>query len=146
MRCMVKLTASEIAEKWRRHAEGAVADYKKGVEKVSVSPTEKAANKQEKMKANLMKAIDEGKWAKGLRSVSLEDWKKITAEKGSANYGTGVRIAESKMEDFMAEVLPHIESGQRVIEGMADITLADSKARAVAWIDHMSKFKRSKYK
>ena len=143
---MVKLSASEIAEKWRRHAEGAVADYKKGMEKVTESPTEKAANKKEKMRTNLLKAIDEGKWEKGLRAISLEEWKKITAEKGSANYGTGVRLSEGKMADFMAEVLPHIESGQRVIDAMPDITLDDSKARAVAWIDHMSKFKRSKYK
>ncbi len=143
---MVKLTASEIADKWRRHAEGAVTDYKKGVEKVSESPTEKAANKQEKMKANLIKAIDDGKWAKGLRAVSLEDWKRITSEKGSANYATGIRLSEGKMAEFMAEVLPHIESGQRIIEAMPDITLTDSKARAVAWIDHMAKFKRSKYK
>jgi len=142
---MVKLSASEIAEKWRRHAEGAVDDYKKGIQNVSESPTEKASRKKEKMRANLLKAIDEGKWEKGLRAVSLEDWKNSAIVKGSANYGTGVRASESKMADYMSEVLPHIESGQRMIETMPDITLEDSKARAVAWIDHMAKFKRAKY-
>ena len=46
----------------------------------------------------------------------------------------------------MNEVMPHVESGKAMIDKMPDITLADSKARAVAWIDHMSKFKREKYK
>lgn len=143
---MVKLTATEIAEKWRRHAEGAVADYTKGIDKVTESPTEKASRKQAKMRANLLKAIDDGKWAKGLKAVSLEQWKEASKVKGSANYGTGVRASESKMAEFMAEVIPHIESGQSIIRNMPDITLEDSKARAVAWIDHMAKFKRSKYK
>ena len=143
---MVKLTATEIAEKWRRHAEGAVADYTKGIDKVTESPTEKASRKQVKMRANLLKAIDDGKWAKGLKAVSLEQWKEASKVKGSANYGTGVRASEGKMAEFMAEVIPHIESGQSIIRNMPDITLEDSKARAVAWIDHMAKFKRSKYK
>lgn len=143
---MVKLSATEIAEKWRRHAEGAVADYTKGIDKVTESPTEKASRKQDKMRTNLLKAIDEGKWAKGLKAVSLESWKESAKVKGSANYGTGVRASEGKMAEFMSEVLPHIESGQSIIKTMPDITLEDSKARAVAWIDHMAKFKRSKYK
>lgn len=143
---MVKLTPTEIAEKWRRHAEGAIADYTKGIDSVSESPTKKAVAKKDKMRANLLKSIDEGKWEKGLNSVSLEQWKESAKVKGSANYGTGVRASEGKMAEFMTEVLPHIESGQAVIKNMPDITLDDSKARAVAWIDHMAKFKRSKYK
>ena len=143
---MVKLTPTEIADKWKRHSEGAVADYTKGVQGVTESPTDKAANKEAKMKANLIKSIDEGKWAKGLRAVSLEDWKRSAVEKGATNYGTGVRASEGKMADYMSEVLPHIESGQRAIKEMPDITLEDSVNRATAWIRHMAKFKRAKYK
>jgi len=39
-------------------------------------------------------------------------------------------------------LLPHIASGQQKIEKMPDLTLQDSKNRAVAWIDHMSKMPR----
>lgn len=143
---MVKGTATEIADKWKRRAMGASSDYKKGIERVTESPTEKAANKADKMRANLLKALDEGKWEKALRSVSLEEWKRMASTKGATNYATGISASESKMAEFMSEILPHIESGQRALEGMPDITIEDSKARVIFWIDHMAKFKRSKYK
>ena len=90
--------------------------------------------------------MKDGKWEKGLKAVSLSEWKDKAKVKGSANYATGIRAAESDMESFMTEVMPHIETGKAMIEKMPDITLEDSKARASAWIDHMAKFKRSKYK
>jgi len=143
---MGKLTPTEIAEKWRRRAEGAASDYQKGVERVSESPMEKAAAKIEKFKANLIKAINDGKWEKGLKSVSLGDWKQSVAEKGVANYATGIRAAESKMENFMSELVPFQDSLKAEIDRMPDITLSDSVARATKWIEGMAKFKRSKYK
>ena len=143
---MVKLNAAEIADKWRRRAEAAASDYEKGTARVSVSPTEKAAAKKDKYKANLIKAIDEGKWEKGLKAVSLEEWKKSVADKGVPNYATGIRASESKMEGFMSELIPFQTSLQSEIDRMPDITLADSIARATKWIEGMAKFKRSKYK
>lgn len=143
---MVKLSAAEIAEKWQRRASAASSDYQKGVERVSESPTEKAAAKKEKFKANLMKAIDDGKWEKGLKAVSLADWKSSVAAKGVPNYATGIRASEGKMEKFMTELIPFQESLQAVINRMPDITLADSIARSTAWIEGMAKFKQSKHK
>lgn len=143
---MVKLNAAEIAEKWRRRAEAAATDYQKGTERVSESPTEKAAAKIVKFKANLIKAIDDGKWEKGLKSVSLSDWKAAVAAKGVPNYATGIRASETKMETFMSELIPFQESLQSEVNRMPDITLADSVARATKWIEGMAKFKRSKYK
>ena len=143
---MVKLNASEIAEKWKRRAEASASDYQKGVERVTESPTEKASQKVEKFKTNLMKAINEGKWEKGLKSVSLSDWKEAVAKKGVPNYATGVRAGESKMEAFMSEMIPFQETLQAEVSRMPDITIDDSIARATAWIKGMAKFKRSKYK
>lgn len=143
---MAKLSASEAAEKWRRRAEAASGDYQKGVERVTESPTEKAASKIEKFKANLMKAINDGKWEKGLKSVSLSEWKEAVAKKGVPNYATGIRASEGKMESFMSELIPFQETLQSEVNRMPDITLADSIARATKWIEGMAKFKRSKYK
>jgi len=143
---MVKLSATEIADKWRRRAEASASDYQKGIERVSESPMEKAVAKKDKFKANLMKAIDDGKWEKGLKSVSLTDWKDSVAKKGVPNYATGIRASESKMEKFMTELIPYQETLQGVINRMPDITLNDSIARASAWIEGMAKFKQSKHK
>lgn len=143
---MVKLSASEIADKWRRRAEASAGDYEKGVDRVSESPTEKAAAKKDKFKANLLKAIDDGKWEKGLKAVSLSDWKDSVKAKGVPNYATGIRASESKMEKFMTELIPFQESLQAEIDRMPDITLSDSIARATKWIEGMAKFKQSKHK
>ena len=143
---MVKLSASEIAEKWSRRAEASASDYQKGIERVSESPMEKAVAKKDKFKANLMKAIDDGKWEKGLKSVSLTDWKDAVVSKGVPNYATGIRASEGKMASFMGELIPFQESLQAEIERMPDITLSDSIARATKWIEGMAKFKRSRYK
>lgn len=139
-------TPAEIAAKWAKNAQAATSEYVDGINRVSVSPTELAAAKETKFKTNLLKAIDDGKWKKGLLAVSLSEWKKKAIEKGSANYGVGIRAAESEMESFMSEVMPHIESGKAIIDKMPDITLSDSIARATKWIEHMAKFKRAKYK
>ncbi len=143
---MVKLSPTEIAEKWRRRAEAAASDYQKGVERVTESPTEKAAAKIDKFKANLMKAINDGKWEKGLKAVSLSDWKEAVAKKGVPNYATGIRASEGKMASFMSELVPFQETLQAEVERMPDITLADGIARATKWIEGMAKFKRSKFK
>jgi len=143
---MVKLSASEIAEKWQRRAEASASDYQKGIERVSESPMEKAVAKKDKFKANLMKSIDEGKWEKGLKAVSLSDWKQAVASKGVPNYATGIRASTNKMEAFMSELIPFQEGLQAEIARMPDITLSDSIARATKWIEGMSRFKQSKHK
>jgi len=143
---MVKLSASEIADKWRRRAEASASDYQKGIERVSESPMEKAVAKKDKFKANLIKAIDDGKWEKGLKSVSLGDWKEAVAQKGVPNYATGIRASENKMERFMSELIPFQETLQAEVNRMPDITLSDSIARATKWIEGMAKFKQTKHK
>lgn len=143
---MGKLTPQEIADKWRRRAEASASDYQKGIERVSESPMEKAVAKKEKFKANLLKSINEGRWEKGLKSVSLQDWKEAVAKKGVPNYATGIRASEGKMEAFMSELVPFQDSLKAEIDRMPDITLSDSIARAVKWIEGMAKFKRGKYK
>lgn len=143
---MVKLSASEIADKWRRRAEASAPDYEKGIDRVSESPMEKAVAKKDKFKANLIKSIDDGKWEKGLKAVSLGDWKASVKAKGVPNYATGIRASEGKMEKFMSELIPFQESLQAEVNRMPDITLSDSIARATKWIEGMSKFKQTKHK
>ena len=78
---MGRLTAKEVQEKHARRLKGSIEDMRAGIERVTASPTAAAAAKQDKMKAKINAAIDSGKWAAGLRSVSLEEWKdKVTTK------------------------------------------------------------------
>lgn len=139
---MPKVTADEFAEKWGRRLKGAIEDVKSGVAKVTESPTAKAADKQEKMKAKLIAAIENGSWARGLRAVSLEDWKRKMIDVGANRISSGVDGAAPKVTAFAQKLLAHEASLQAVVNKMPDLTLEDSISRATAWIRGMGKFKK----
>ena len=141
---MAKLTSAEFQEKHARRLKAAVEDVRKGIDRVTESPTEKAAAKQDKMLTNLTASVNSGKWAAGLKRVSLEDWKKKTRDVGVNRIAAGIDAAKSKVIAFAEELLPHIDRGQAKIKAMPDVTLDDNINRMVAFTRHMSELKRTK--
>ncbi len=141
---MVKMSPTEYSEKWGRKLKGSTEDIRRGVERVTDAPGIKAAQKVAKMKANLLKSIEDGTWERRVAAVTLGDWKDKTLKKGLGRISQGVDEAGSKMQDFASEFFPHLEEGQRKIEGMPDITLEDNINRASEMMRHNAKFKRSK--
>jgi hypothetical protein len=137
---MSKLTAKETQEKHARRLKGAIEDMRTGIEKVTSSPTAAAANKQDKMKAKIVAAIDSGKWANGLRSVSLEEWKEKITTKGLPRIATGIDGASGKVEKFYTQLLPHIDRVQADVKKMPDLTIEDSINRMSTFIRGMAKF------
>ena len=141
---MVKVTPAEYSEKWGRKLKGSTEDIRRGIERVTEAPGVKAAQKVEKMKANLLKSIEDGTWARRVSSVDLQEWKDKALKKGLGRISQGVDEAGGKMHDFASEFFPHLEEGQRKIAGMPDITLEDNINRASEMMRHNAKFKRSK--
>lgn len=140
---MAKLTAQEFAEKWQRRLQAAAPDIQRGINRVDVSPTQKAAAKKDKMLANVTAAIQNGKWEAGLQRVTLADWKKAATEKGIPRISAGVQNAGPKVQQFASQLLAYQDNLQSQIEGMPDLTLQDSINRMTAWVQGMSQFKRS---
>ena len=140
---MSKLTAKEVTEKHARRLKGAVEDMRTGVERVTESPTAKAAKAADKMKARIVASIDNGKWAAGLNRVSLDEWKSKMLTKGVNRVAQGIDEASGKVEAFYADLLPHIDRGKEKFAKMNDVTLEDSINRMTTFIRHMSNFKRS---
>ena len=138
---MSKLTPAEFQEKHARRLKASVEDVRKGIDRVTESPTAKAAAKQDKMLTNLRAAVNSGKWAAGLKRVSLEDWKKKTRDVGVNRIAAGIDAAAPKVVAFAEDLLPHIERGQEKIKGMSDVTLDDNINRMVAFTRHMSELK-----
>jgi len=139
---MARVTAVEFQEKHARRLKAALPDMRKGVEGVTESPTKKAAAKQDKMRANIVAAIDSGKWAAGLNRVSLESWKADMIDKGVNRVSAGIDGAKDKTVAFAEKLLPHVDSGVAKIKGMSDVTLEDNITRMVEFTRHMSTFKR----
>ena len=139
---MARVNAKQYAEKWGRRLSGATDDIRRGVERVTESPMEKAADKQQKMITRLQEKVNDGTWARRLRAVSLSEWKERFLDKGIGRIQGGVAAAQSKMEAFGSQLLPHVDAGRDRIKGMPDITIEDNIQRMVEFTRHMATFKR----
>ena len=133
----VSLTADKISDKWGRRMKGAVTDIQAGIDGVTESPTEKAAAKQEKMLTNLTEAVNNGKWADGLRKVSLSDWKTKTKEKVGTRLAQGVDQAMPKRKAFDTYLVSQLNAVLPEISAMPDMTIDDSVNRVRALMTHM---------
>jgi len=140
---MAKLSPSEFQEKHARRLKAAVEDVRKGIDRVTENPCEKAAAKQDKMLTNLTAAVQSGKWAAGLKRVSLEDWKKAARDIGVNRIAAGIDAAKSKTIAFAEVLLPHIDRQLEKIKTMPDITLDDNINRMTTFIRGMADMKRS---
>jgi hypothetical protein len=140
---MAKLTAAEFQEKHSRRLKAAVEDVRKGIDRVTEAPTAKAAAKQDKMLTNLTRSITDGKWAAGLKRVSLEEWKRKARDVGVNRIAAGIDAAKDKVVSFAEDLLPHIDRGSEKIKTMPDVTLDDNINRMTTFIRHMAGFKRS---
>lgn len=136
------MTADEFSEKWGRRLKGSTEDIRKGVDRVTKAPGEQAAKQVAKMRANLVAAIDSGKWGKRVASVTLDDWKTDMKEKGINRISAGVDGAAEDMKDFAQQLLPAISAAQSKIENMPSITLEDNISRSAAFLREMAKFQR----
>ena len=141
---MARLTPQEFQEKHARRLSGAVEDVKKGIARVTTNPCEQAAAKADKMLAGITAAVTEGRWAAGLRRISLEQWKDKATNIGAGRIATGIAGAKDKVIAFAEQLLPHIDAGIAKIKGMSDLSLEDNINRMVTFTRHMASFKRTK--
>jgi len=140
---MAKLTAAQFQEKHARRLKASVEDIRTGIDRVTENPCEKAAAKKDKMLANLTRAVNDGKYERGLKRVSLEEWKRKARDIGVNRVAAGIDGAKEKVVAFAEELLPHIDRGRDKIKAMPDVTLDDNINRMTSFIRHMSEFKRS---
>ena len=127
----INITPAEVAEKHARRLKASTPDIQRGVERVSVAPGQLAAAQTDKMRTNINKALDSGKWARRVSSVPLPEWKSKMINKGIPRIASGVDGAIEKTTSFFAEFLPHLETIQGELESMPSVTLEDGINRAV---------------
>ncbi|MEM2990162.1 MAG: hypothetical protein QXQ02_03155 [Halobacteria archaeon] len=134
----VRLTPEQISTKWGNRIKAAIPDIVSGVEAVSESPMEKAASKQDKMRQNLLRAIDDGTWAGSLRKVPLSTWKENTASKVRERLGGGVDSSMNKRKQFDTWLVNTLNEVLPTIASMPDLTLEDSISRVRKLMEFMS--------
>ena len=138
----LRVTPQEFQEKHARRLKGAVTDMRIGVEKVTESPTAKAAMKIDKMRAHLLEKIDDGTVAARLKAVTLEEWKSKMLSKGVGRVAEGIDQASDKVVKFASQLLPAVEAARNKARALPDLTLEDSINRMTTYIRDMSKFRK----
>lgn len=133
----------QVAKKWVSRLGVSQEEIRQGVQAVTVAPSTKAIQKKDKMVARWMEAVNSGKWERNLGKVTLEDWRQAMLTKGINRIGTGAAAAEGKFAAFMTDLLAYQSNLQNQVNSMPDFNLADSGQRMLAWMEGMSKFKRS---
>jgi hypothetical protein len=139
---MARVTPEQFADKWNRRIKAAVPDIQAGIQRVTTSPGELAAAKQEKMLQKVTEAITSGKWAERVRSVTVEDWRRAALNKGIPRIAAGADGAMDKQREFASQLLPYLDAVVSEVKRMPDLTLEDSIARAAHVIRQMSKFRK----
>ena len=140
---MARLTPEQAQEKHARNLKNSIPDITRGIERVTEAPTLKAAAKKEKMRAGINAALDSGKWERGLKRVSLEEWKEKTITKGTGRIGAGIDGAKEKTTRFFSELFPFQDKLQAEVKKMPDVSLEDSIQRMTTWVRGMADFKQT---
>lgn len=115
-------------DKWKRNTAGATESYKQGIMAVTESPMALAAAQADKAQRNYTEAIQSGRWAKGLQSVSMEQWKQAAATGGAARLASGVTKGAPKVAKFLSEWAPTFEQAKQAARAIPN----DGKAGAMA--------------
>lgn len=134
-------TADEISQAWGSNLKSAVPKMQAGVDRVDVNPCEEAVKQQDKMKANLVRSIDEGRWANGLSKVSKTDWQSVTKAKISSNLASGVDSSMPKRRKFDSWLVSTLNTVLPEIADMPSMTTQDNINKAVAYMTSMSQHK-----
>ena len=135
-------TPASAAAKWSSRLQGSTSEIRAGVEAVTESPMDKAADAVDKYAEGVRRAVEIGKFVNRLRATPLSVWKSNTLEKGINRIAAGAQAAEGKMESFFTQLLPFQEGLSRTVDAMPDVTLEDSIQRMTAWTRGMSEFRR----
>ncbi len=138
---MAKLTPEQYAEKQARNLKNSLPDIRMGIERVSTAPGVAAAAAQTRMKDNLNRSIDDGRWAAKVRGVTLEEWKNAALNKGVDRIAAGIDQAHDKQVQMAGRLLAAVDSSAAKANAMPKGTIQDSIARMTTFVEDMHKFK-----
>ena len=141
---MPKLSPRAAREKQAERLKASTGTIQRQVEAVTEAPGLKAAKKADKMLQNIQNSITSGRWQARVSAVSVEDWKTAMIKKGIPRIAQGIDAAAPKVEAFFEEFFPFLETVEKEVAAMPDMTLEDNINRAVHAMRRQSEFKIGK--
>ena len=141
---MAKMSGREIADKWGTNLSNATPFMKAGVDRMQVNPAEEAVKALPKMKANLIKAFDDGKVERGLRGVSKERWVENYKKGIDTRLGSGIEKSKEKAGEIFQKIVDYQDSYLPELHNKPNVTLEQGIERAVFNIRKMANFDKTK--
>jgi hypothetical protein len=137
---MARVTPEQATAKWLQRLSASSQQITDGVNGVTVAPGTKAAAAKDLWANRVMAAKD--KWASRVASVSLTEWQSSMINVGIPRIAQGAQAKQGKVQDFMAQFLPYLDTGVAKVKAMPKGDLSSSIARASAMITHNANFQR----
>lgn len=131
-----------ILKKYKDRSLAAVQDYTDGAMKVTVAPTQLAAQAAPKWIAKLQQAFSDGTYVASLQGVSLGEWQQAVKDKGAANYRTGISNLSPRSAKAMADQQAYADQVRQEVAQMPNNSDADADARMLAAVQKMRQYKR----
>ena len=135
------LDAGTAAQRWQSAASTAQTRYTEGVQSTSKDPTALAAAQAGKMLAGVQQAVSSGRWQRRLAETGKAGWQSATLAKAN-NYSTGISAGLAKYQQGYGAFAAYMSPYQSQIQSMPKNSLADSIARATAWIQQAAAYKQ----
>lgn len=135
---MARVSAAEYAEKWGRRLKGATEDIRRGIQRVSEAPGEKAARSQDLMLSKLTASVNDGTWAAQVRAVTLGDWQGAAINKGVPRIAVGVDQAQQSQTQMAERLLAAVDASAAEARRLPKGTLEDSINRMSTFVRGMA--------
>lgn len=132
----VRVSGSQMAERWANRMGRATQAIEEGVRRVQDNPAEKAADASDAYVQGVQNAQD--KFEQKLRNVSLDDWKSRTIDVGIQRIAQGASQAKGKYQSAAEQIIEHENRGLRDLPNDVKVGLSDSRENMNYWFDHMS--------
>lgn len=104
----INITPEQLANRWANGIQNSSQKIKDGVNAVTEAPGKAAAAQVELWMSNLQNS--KAKWQKNVASVSVEDWRKATIEKGIPALQNSVNMAKPKVQKNAEKLISTINS------------------------------------
>lgn len=134
-------SATVAGASWLQGAQGAQPKWVSGVQNTTTDPTAAAAAAANKMLLGVQNAVNSGYWARRLADVGKGGWTAACLAKQN-NYGTGIAAGQTKYEQGYTAFWNYASGPLSSVLAMPKVTLADSIARATAWIQAAAAYQK----
>jgi hypothetical protein len=129
--------AGAVTAKWLRGTTNAGESYKAGIQAVTEAPTQAAARRLDLYRQRTAEAVDSGRMAAALQSVSLESWKSAAINTGAGRLASGAQKGQARYASFAQKFAPVWSQISQQVQSMPKGTREAAAARVMAAADAM---------